>query len=188
MTRPFNEIFQDPLAWQAMDDLLDRGMCESLVYDLLLCIRSLPERYAELIKESPEEREKRRAKLAKKILALANEIETDREAKFLRIIDHKTLTASMQEYPTVSAFLRDVANEVENFSHYSDLWNSQLRGKKTTRNYFNQFARREIATVLLELLPKGGDRPLSAAAKLACVIGVKTTPKNMANVFGHLQK
>lgn len=192
--RPFNEIFNDPRTQQAMEDLIRRGLPGEDVLTLTLLIELLPAAYDVVVLETQEERTNRRANLASNIRALAAEIEDDREANYLRIYDHETVRFDFNNsditFPKFSDFLRQAADEINTYKNNAEalVFYAKPSGKRSTRSTLEQFVRQKIAEALLKFLPEGGDRPLSAAAKLASASGFETTKQQMSEVFRSLSK
>lgn len=182
-------FFNGSLTWKAIDQLLDKGLCEEYVFPLLRHIHSLPQAWEIITEESPEKTMDRRKKLSYEIRALALKLEADREAKHIRIEDHETIT-EVPTYPTLANFLRDIADEIGLKNKYYDHYEEQLTGKKTTRNDLNSFIRREIAQVLYSFLEQPNELPISAATYLSnAVLEIDSiTKEQLKDTFKNIMK
>lgn len=178
-------LVDDPRTWAAVDQLLDRGLCEEYVFPLLQHLSRIPEMWARLDREAPEDRDDRRRALAHKVRALALEIDADPEARHDRIFDHRAITQGDSSRPMIADFLRGYADTLA--ERGADALTEPLRGKKTTRNDLRSFVRREVALILETLLPPQETNPVAAATKLASVLlGEVVTDPQMKKTYFRL--
>lgn len=199
----FWRLVNDPRTWEAIDDLLDRGLCEDMVWPLLHRIARLPEIHKSIATETADDRKDRRMKLAHKILMLAAEIDDDPEARHYRVMDHENYTdfpaldwrmpdgrIEHREYPTIANYLRQFADGFSQSTGASDLYNEWTEGKRTTHNDLSAFARREVAAFLDRNLRKADTKPITAATNLvnALLGSGGVTYEQMKETFRHLHR
>ena len=91
-----------------------RGVKDSKRWDRIIeQVATAPAWYAILSKETKPQKEKRRAALAAKIQALADELRADFEGRQFRVFDHGSVTTSnVAGRPTVADYLDDLADVV----------------------------------------------------------------------------
>lgn len=200
----FARLVNEPRTWCAIDDLLDRGLCEENVIPILRHIAALPAFHEKIVTETPQAREERRRTLVNKIVDAALAIKDDPEAKHFRIVDHESITnepagwwlpegsikrRAYRDYPSIYGFLLDFAEHMSKHKGMSDSYDPWTRGKKTTRNDLPAFIRREIAQMLDELLEQPQEKPITAAMNLANVLLEESANyEQMKETFRHFRR
>lgn len=163
---PWSWFIDDQRTWDAIDSLLEYGLCEELVVPMLREVCVLPGLWCELSHETLKERHDRRTKLAKKIRQLAYAIEQDPEARHFRVWDADALTTTpIDGKPTVANYLRGFSDRYEDMTG-NNLREAALNGRATTRMKLHEFVSREVAILLMDHLKNPKLKPITAATNL----------------------
>lgn len=96
--------------------LSGHGLSDEHIQEWLKAIAAIPGHWESVDDESAKQTRDRRKKLGNKIKELAKELSADRDAKWFRVYDHKSVFTSPVniDRPTLDEYLTDISEMLEN--------------------------------------------------------------------------